>query len=40
MQQTRAVELGTGMFVFMGILALFFLTTRVTTFDPYTGEGG
>jgi phospholipid/cholesterol/gamma-HCH transport system substrate-binding protein len=40
MQQTRAVELGTGMFVFMGILALFFLTTRVTTFDTYTGEGG
>jgi phospholipid/cholesterol/gamma-HCH transport system substrate-binding protein len=40
MQQTRAVELGTGLFVFMGILALFFLTTRVTTFDAYTGEGG
>jgi phospholipid/cholesterol/gamma-HCH transport system substrate-binding protein len=40
MQQTRAVELGTGMFVFMGILALFFLTTRVTTFDTYRGEGG
>lgn len=40
MQQTRAVELGTGLFVFMGILALFFLTTRVTTFDTYTGEGG
>jgi phospholipid/cholesterol/gamma-HCH transport system substrate-binding protein len=40
MQQTRAVELGTGLFVFMGILALFFLTTRVTTFDAYSGEGG
>jgi len=40
MQQTRAVELGTGLFVFMGILALFFLTTRVTTFDTYSGEGG
>jgi phospholipid/cholesterol/gamma-HCH transport system substrate-binding protein len=38
MQQTRAVELGTGLFVFMGILALFFLTTRVATFD--TGDGG
>lgn len=40
MQQTRAVELGTGLFVFMGILALFFLTTRVTTFDAYAGEQG
>lgn len=40
MQQTRAVELGTGLFVFMGILALFFLTTRVTTFDAYSGDGG
>lgn len=40
MQQTRAVELGTGLFVFMGILALFFLTTRVTTFDSYAGEEG
>ena len=40
MQQTRAVELGTGLFVFMGILALFFLTTRVTTFDAYSGEDG
>jgi phospholipid/cholesterol/gamma-HCH transport system substrate-binding protein len=40
MQQTRAVELGTGLFVFMGILALFFLTTRVTSFDTYSGEGG
>jgi len=40
MQQTRAVELGTGLFVFMGIVALFFLTTRVTTFDQYSGESG
>ncbi|MEJ2514711.1 MAG: outer membrane lipid asymmetry maintenance protein MlaD [Gammaproteobacteria bacterium] len=40
MQQTRAVELGTGLFVFMGIIALFFLTTRVTTFDQYSGESG
>ncbi|MEI2419126.1 outer membrane lipid asymmetry maintenance protein MlaD, partial [Arthrospira platensis SPKY2] len=39
MQQTRAVELGTGLFVFMGILALFFLTTRVTTFDNFSREG-
>jgi phospholipid/cholesterol/gamma-HCH transport system substrate-binding protein len=40
MQQTRAVELGTGLFVFMGILALFFLTTRVTSFDALTGDEG
>lgn len=40
MQQTRAVELGTGLFVFMGILALFFLTTRVTSFDAYSGDDG
>lgn len=40
MQQTRAVELGTGLFVFMGIVALFFLTTRVTTFDAYSGKDG
>jgi phospholipid/cholesterol/gamma-HCH transport system substrate-binding protein len=38
MQNTRAVELGTGLFVFMGILALFFLTTRVATFDGLAGE--
>ena len=40
MQQTRAVELGTGLFVFMGILALFFLATRVTSFDSYSGDEG
>ncbi len=30
MKQTRAVELGTGLFVFLGVLALFFLTTQTT----------
>lgn len=40
MQQTRAVEFGTGLFVFMGVLALFFLTTRVTSFDSYSGDEG
>ncbi|NGP54327.1 outer membrane lipid asymmetry maintenance protein MlaD [Thioalkalivibrio sp. XN8] len=40
MQQTRAVELGTGLFVFMGIVALFFLTTRVSSFDEYAGQEG
>jgi phospholipid/cholesterol/gamma-HCH transport system substrate-binding protein len=40
MQQTRAVEFGTGLFVFLGIVALFFLTTRVTNFDSYEGDKG
>lgn len=30
MQQTRTVELGTGLFVFLGVAALFFLTTQTT----------
>ena len=30
MQQTRAVELGTGLFVLLGLSALFFLTTQTT----------
>ncbi len=30
MKQTRAVELGTGLFVFLGVMALFFLTTQTT----------
>ncbi len=30
MQQTRTVELGTGLFVLLGIAALFFLTTQTT----------
>lgn len=40
MQQTRAVEFGTGLFVFLGIVALFFLTARVTNFDSYEGKEG
>ena len=30
MQQTRAVEIGTGLFVLLGMSALFFLTTQTT----------
>ena len=30
MQQTRSVELGTGLFVLLGFAALFFLTTQTT----------
>ncbi len=31
MQQTRAVEISTGLFVFLGFAALFFLITQTTT---------
>jgi len=30
MQQTRSVELGTGLFVLLGLAAIFFLTTQTT----------
>lgn len=41
MKQTRAVEIGTGLFILFGILALFFLATQTTNFqyvshDSYT----
>jgi len=35
MQQTRAVELGTGLFVLLGMGALFFLTTQTTGGDDF-----
>ncbi len=37
MQQTRAVELGTGLFVLLGVGALFFLTTQTTGNMAFTG---
>jgi phospholipid/cholesterol/gamma-HCH transport system substrate-binding protein len=37
MQQTRSVELGTGLFVLLGLSALFFLTTQTTGSDSFTG---
>lgn len=37
MQQTRTVELGTGLFVFLGVVALFFLTTQTTGFSGFMG---
>ncbi len=37
MQQTRTVELGTGLFVLLGIGALFFLTTQTTGFSNFAG---
>ena len=37
MQQTRSVELGTGLFVLLGLSALFFLTTQTTGSDTFSG---
>ncbi len=38
MQQTRSVEIGTGLFVLLGMSALFFLTTQTTGSDKFTGN--
>lgn len=38
MRQTRAVELGTGLFVLLGIGALFFLTTQTTGGDDFNAD--
>jgi phospholipid/cholesterol/gamma-HCH transport system substrate-binding protein len=38
MQQTRSVELGTGLFVLLGLTALFFLTTQTTGSDTFSGS--
>jgi phospholipid/cholesterol/gamma-HCH transport system substrate-binding protein len=38
MQQTRAVEVGTGLFVLFGVGALFFLTTQTTGGDNFSAE--
>lgn len=38
MQQTRAVEVGTGLFVLLGIGALFFLTTQTTGGDSFSAK--
>lgn len=37
MQQTRSVELGTGLFVLLGLAALFFLTTQTTGSNSLSG---
>jgi phospholipid/cholesterol/gamma-HCH transport system substrate-binding protein len=37
MQQTRSVELGTGLFVLLGFAALFFLTTQTTGSNTLSG---
>jgi len=38
MQQTRSVELGTGLFVLLGFAALFFLTTQTTGSEKFSGD--
>ena len=38
MQQTRTVELGTGLFVFLGFGALFFLTTQTTGRTDFSAD--
>ena len=38
MQQTRSVELGTGLFALLGFAALFFLTTQTTGSSDTGGE--
>ncbi len=38
MQQTRSVEIGTGLFVLLGMSALFFLTTQTTGGDKFSAD--
>jgi phospholipid/cholesterol/gamma-HCH transport system substrate-binding protein len=38
MQQTRSVEIGTGLFIFLGLAAVFFLTTRATGLSSQLDE--
>jgi len=38
MQQTRSVEVGTGLFVLLGMGALFFLTTQTTGGNDFTAD--
>jgi len=38
MRQTRTVEIGTGLFVLLGMTSLFFLTTQTTGGDDFKAE--
>ena len=40
MQQTRSVELGTGLFVLLGFAALFFLTTQTVSGNGISSDDG
>ena len=38
MQQTRSIEVGTGLFVLLGMSALFFMTTQTTGGDTFSAK--
>jgi phospholipid/cholesterol/gamma-HCH transport system substrate-binding protein len=40
MKQSRAIELGTGLFVLLGFAALFFLVTQISSRGTGLGDGG
>jgi phospholipid/cholesterol/gamma-HCH transport system substrate-binding protein len=40
MRQTRAIEIGTGLFVLLGFAALFFLVTQITSREFGLGDSG
>lgn len=40
MKQTRGVEFGTGLFVFLGVAALFFLTTQTANLQGFGDDDG
>ena len=40
MKQNKGVEFATGLFVFLGFLAIFFLTTQTSNINAYLGESG
>lgn len=39
MGQSKSVEFATGLFIFLGLLALFFLITQTTNIQSYGGDG-
>lgn len=39
MGQSKSVEFATGLFIFLGLLALFFLITQTTNIQAYGGDG-
>ncbi len=39
MGQSKSVEFATGLFIFLGLLAMFFLITQTTNIQAYGGEG-
>lgn len=39
MGQSKSVEFATGLFIFLGLLAMFFLITQTTNIQAYGGDG-